>query len=303
MSMNSSIDYKYLPAQLAEQIRSFRITVRRPVHGQREGLHRSPNYGSSVEFAEYREYTPGDPISLIDWAVYARSDRYVIRRFHEETNLRAYVMLDTSRSLSFRDRGPMLKMEYAAHLAAGLMFIFVNQGDSVSLVTFDTKLRNLFEPVGTVEGLRPLLQSLEDMGPTGESNIESAIHEAAEMVPARSLLVIISDLLENTENVMRGIRHLHHNGHNIMVLHVMDKGERHLSFAGVTELQDLETGDRMIVEPDDVQHTYEDAVSRYLATLKAGFSECQADYHLIDTDTPVEQSLYDLQDKARLRGH
>lgn len=300
--MNSSIDYRYLPPQLAEQIRSFRITVQRPVHGQREGLHRSPNYGSSVEFAEYREYTPGDPINLIDWAVYARTDKYVIRRFHEETNLRAYIMLDTSRSLSFKDRGPMSKMEYASYLAAGLMFIFVNQGDTVSLVTFDTKLRTIFEPVGTVEGIRPLLQKLESMGPAGESNIESAIHEAAEMVPPRSLIVIISDLLENTENLMRGIRHLHHNGHNIMVLHVMDKGERNLSFTGVTELRDLETGDRMIVEADEIQHTYDDAVSRYLASLKAGFSECMTDYHLIDTDTPIERSLYDLQDKAMLRG-
>jgi len=300
--MKDPLDYRYLPPRLAEQIRSFRMAVRRPVHGQREGRHRSPHHGSSVEFAEYREYTPGDPIQLLDWAVYARSDRHVIRQYHEATNLRAYVLLDTSRSLLFRDRGPVAKIDYAASLAAGLMFIFVNQGDSVSLMTFDATLQRVFEPVGTVEGLRPLLRALEAIVPAGRGDIEAALHTAAERIPSKSLVIVISDLLDRPDRVMRGIRHLHHNGHNILILQVLDPGELNLSFAGVVELRDLETGGTMVVDADEVRPAYESALARYFSSLKAGFSDCLADYHLMDTDRPVVQALHDLQAGATARG-
>lgn len=299
--MNESRKFKYLPPELAERLRSFRITVRRPVHGRQEGLHRSPNFGASVEFAEYREYSPGDPINLIDWDVYARSDRYVIRQCHEETNLRAYIMLDTSGSLSFRDIGDISKHEYSAFLAAGLMFIFVNQGDSASLLTFDDSIRKFFEPVGTFDGLTPLLGHLEAAEPGRKSDIEAAIHEAAGIIAGKSLVVVVSDLLQDSEAIVRGVRHLHHKGHNIMILHVTDMGERQLCFDGVAELRDLETGDRMVVEVDQIRNTYANAVSRHLAALKAGFSECLVDYHLIDTRSPVDQALYDLQDKGTIR--
>lgn len=283
--------YKYLPANLAERLRGLGITVRRPVEGQMQGLHRSPHHGSSVEFSEYREYTPGDPVDLIDWAVYARSDRYVIRRFHEETNLRAYILLDTSESMAFRDEGPVSKMDYASYLAAGIMYVLVNQGDSAGLVTFDSGMGKVFEPVGTFDGLRPLLLWLEEIDPSGRSDIEEAVHEAAVMLRSRSLVVIISDLLQNPSQVLRGIRHLFHDGHNVMILHVMDPSELRLSFAGTAELRELETGRRMVVEVDEIRDAYGTEVGRYLDELRIGCTECLADYHLIETSNPVEESL------------
>jgi uncharacterized protein (DUF58 family) len=287
--------FRFLPPAFAESLRRVGITVRRPVYGPREGMHRSPNFGSSVEFAEYREYSPGDPTNLIDWSVYARTDRYVVRRFLEETNLRAYILLDTSESLDFRDEGRLTKMEYACFLAAGLMFILVNQADTVALITFDHELRRVFEPVGTFEGLRPMLTHLEEIRPRGLSDIEACLHTAAESVRSKSLVIVISDLLQDGERVMRGVRHLHHDGHNIMVLHVLDHGERRLNFGGVAELRELESGRRMVIEVDEIRAAYEAAVRRHVDDLRIGCTECLADYRLVDTRESVEESLSHLR--------
>ena len=293
--MKQPFAYRYLPAELAERLRNHEITVRRPVHGPLKGQHRSPHFGSSVEFAEYRAYAAGDPINLIDWAVYARSDRYMIRRFHEETNLRAYVMLDTSESLAFQDEGTAPKMEYASFLASGLMYTLVNQGDGVALMTFDDRIRKTYEPVASFEGLRPMLLGIEEVKPSGRSDIEAAIHEASGLIRSRSLVVIVSDLLQDPARVGRGIRHLYHDGHNIMVLHVLDRGEMRLSLGGVAELRELETGRRLVIELDEVREAYGEAVGRYLTELRATCAECLADYHLMDTRVPIEEAFSALQ--------
>ncbi len=283
--------YKYLPAQLADGLNNLNITVRRPVQGRMEGQHRSPNFGSSVEFAEYREYAPGDPTHLIDWFVYARSDRYVVRRFHEETNLRATILLDISASLRFREQGQMTKMDYALFLTAGLMYLIVRQRDSVALMTFDDQIRQVFEPVGAFEGLRPLLLRLEQLQAAKRGNIEAAIHQAADLIKGKSLVVIVSDLLQPPEALLRGIKHLNHDGHNIKVLHVMDAAERLLSYEGVMEFQELETSECMVVEIDEIRQAYRAAVDRFLNRLRLECAECLADYHLLDTRTPVVEAL------------
>ena len=289
--MSSASGYKYLPSELAESLRHFGMTVRRPVQGLQQGLHRSPHFGSSVEFAEYREYTYGDPIALIDWSVYARTDRHMIRRYHEETNLRAYVMLDTSASLGFQDEGHMTKLEYACYLAAGFMYVLTSQGDSVGLMLFDRKLQEVLEPVQSFEGLRPLLLRLETLSASGQGNIEAAIHEATAQLRAKSLVIVISDFLQETEQLNRGLRHLWHDGHNISAVHVLDPGERRLTFGGVASVRDMETGDRMTVEIDEIRHAYHAAVDRYLEALKAACTECMADYRMVDTRTPVDETL------------
>lgn len=286
--------YKYLPSRLAESLRSMGISVRRPVHGVQAGLHRSPHHGASVEFAEYRPYTPGDPTSLIDWPVYARTDRYMIRQCYEETNLRAYIMLDTSESLGFREEGPMTKMEYACFLAAGLMYVLTNQRDHVGLLTFDHRMRKMFAPVVTSEGLRPMLRFLEGIQPSGQSDIEAAIHETAALIAPKSLVILVSDLLQNAETILRGVRHLYHDGHNIAVLHVLDRGERRLSFGGVVELRDMETKARLVVEPDEIKDAYEASVAQHLETLRLGCANCLAAYHFLETTHPLESALSQL---------
>ncbi|MFZ4394311.1 MAG: DUF58 domain-containing protein [Kiritimatiellia bacterium] len=283
--------YKYLPARLAETLKGAGLPVRRPVHGAQIGRHRSPHHGSSVEFAEYRSYSPGDPTSLIDWPVYARTDRYMIRQFYEETNMRGYVLLDISGSLGFRGDGPMSKMDCASYLAAGMLYTLVSQRDFAGMITFDAKMRDIFKPAGSAEGLRPLLLHLEGIAPEGEGDIEAAIHQATAVMKKKSLVVLISDLLQDADRILRGIRHLYHDGHNIVVLHVMDRAERKLSLGDVAELRDLETKSKLVIEVDEIRDAYERAVRHHLEKIRVGCNECLAVYRLVDTADQIETVL------------
>jgi len=287
-----SATYKFLPPELADRLRGLGVSMRRPVEGALQGLHRSPHYGSSVEFADYREYAPGDPPNRIDWAVYARSDRYVIRRYQEETNVRAYILLDTSESMAFRDAGKLSKMDYACYLAASLMFILVSQSDAAGLTLFNDGVQKTLPPVSSMGGLRPMLQALEAAQPTGPSKIEAALHTLAEQVKRRSLIILISDLLQNPADTIRGIQHLQHNKHEVLVLHVLDAAEINLNFGGLNELRELETGARLPVHGDEVRDAYAEEVRKYLEEVRRGCLGSLADYHLVDTRVPVEEMLH-----------
>lgn len=289
--MRANAAYKYLPPELADRLRNLGISVRKPVEGSVQGLHKSPHLGSSVEFAEYRDYVPGDLPDLIDWAVYARSDRFMIRRYREETNVRAYILLDISESLAFKDEGIFPKLDYACFLAAGLMYVLINQSDTVGLMTFDDRILKTFPPVGSFEGLRPLLLHLEEVQPSGRTNIEAALHQAAETIRRRSLIILISDLLQNPADILRGIRHLQHNGHDITVLHTLDPGELRLNFTGHAELRELETREKMVIEADEIKDAYAREVERYLTEIRQGCADCYADYNLVDTRRPVEDTI------------
>jgi uncharacterized protein (DUF58 family) len=257
-----------------------------------QGLHRSPHHGSSVEFADYREYTRGDPPSLIDWAIYARSDRYVIRRYQEETNLRAHLLMDISESMSFRDAGLHSKMDYACFLAAALMLVLVGQSDSAGLTLFNDEIRRTFPPVGSLEGLRPLLLALEEIKPSGRSQIEQALHQTAEKIRRRSLVILLSDLLQEPAGIIRGIQHLRHNKHEVLILQPLDAAELSLNFAGLAELRELETGARLPVEGEEIREAYASEVGKFLEEIRRGCLGSLADYHLIDTRTPVEVTLH-----------
>ncbi len=287
-----SAAYKFLPPELADRLRGLGVTVRRPVEGAMQGLHRSPHHGASVEFSDYREYTRGDPPNRIDWAVYARTDRHVIRRYQEETNLRAYILLDTSESMAFRDAGRRSKMDYACHLAAGLMFVLINQSDAAGLTLFNDEVRKTFPPVASLGGLRPLLLGLEEIKPAGRSQIERALHTLAEQIQRRSLVILISDLLQPPADIIRGIRHLQHNQHEVLVLHVLDAAEMALNFSGFTELRELETGARLPVHADEIREAYAQEVQKYLDELRRGCLGSLADYQFMDTRTPVEEALH-----------
>lgn len=290
--MSGNYEIRFLPPMLADRLRALRLAVRRPVRGTVQGQHRSPNLGASVEFAEYRTYTPGDPIQLLDWAVYARSDRYMIRRHREETNLRAWVLLDVSQSMDFQDQADERKFDYACSLAAALMFVLVNQGDSVGLIPFDCRANRKFGPASTFADLRPILQTLEDLRPTGRTQFESAIHDSAALMPRRGLVLLLSDLLEPPEQIMRGLHLLRHEGHDVTVFQILDPGELHLGEGGVAEYRELETGRRLIVDPDELHDHYSRAVEQHLDRIRQGCSDAQADYRLALTSEPLESVLH-----------
>jgi uncharacterized protein (DUF58 family) len=289
--MPTAETYRYLPAALADRLRSYSLSVRRPAAGRWQGQHRSSRYGASVEFAEYRQYAHGDPVSLIDWDVYARSDRYVIRRYQEETNLEALVLLDTSASLDFRGGGPVPKLEYACRLAAALLYVLVHQGDTAGLACFDRTLHTVHEPAATLGGLRRLLLGLEAVRGGGESDIEACLHAAAERLTRRTLVILLSDLLLEPDALRRGLQHLHHDGHDVTVFHLLDPEETAFGGTGLTELQALESNERLVVDPDELREAYAAEVERYLDEVRAACDEVAADYALTPTATPLEPAL------------
>lgn len=289
--MIESTGYRYLPPRMAERLRGVEIGVRRPMDGSHQGLHRSPAFGSSVEFAEYREYAPGDPVSQIDWPVYARSDRYVIRRFHEDVSIRCYIMLDISGSMKYKQDGPLQKSEYACYLAAGMMYSMVQQGDIVSLITFDNQIRDYYEPSGSFVGLKPMLQGLEKIEPKNKGNIESALHTAAEMIKGKALVVVISDLLEEPESILQGINHLYYDGKEITLFHILDPAEMNMSVKGLADVTSLESKEKVTVDFRRVREVYLEQLRLYLDELRSGFQKIRAEYILTETRTEVYDAI------------
>jgi uncharacterized protein (DUF58 family) len=283
--------FKYLPPRVADQIRGLSLSARRPMQGGIQGLHRSPDFGASVEFAEYRDYIEGDAPNLIDWSVYAKTDRYMIRRFQDETSLRAAVLVDASASLNWKQTGSVTKFEYACSLAAGLMYLLVSQGDAVSLSFFTDRLTQRFSSVASVDALSPVLLEMEKVEPEGAGNIEKALHEAAEVLGQRSLVIVISDLLQPPAQLARGLQHLQHNRHDVTVFHVLDAAEISLPMHGLIELRDLETAEKLLIQADEIRPRYAQAVQGYLGEVSRLCASCGINYFTIETRTSLLEAL------------
>jgi len=276
---------------MAERLRGIEIGVRRPMDGSKQGLHRSPAFGSSVEFAEYREYMPGDPISQIDWPVYARSDRYVIRRFHEDVSIRCYVLLDISGSMGYKGSGTMSKIEYACYLAASMLYVMIQQSDTSSLITFDSRIRSYHEPTGTFTRLKPMLLDLENLK-TGEAgDIEAVLHNAAELIKGRALVMIISDFLQEPEKIIRGINHLYHDGKDVTLFHLMDPTEMNMAISGLLEVVSMEQEGKLIVDFGLIKESYLKQLRLYLDQLRTGCQRIRADYIFADTGMDVYDAI------------
>lgn len=289
--MSESGEYRYLPAHMAERLRGIEIGVRRPMDGSKQGLHRSPSFGSSVEFAEYREYMPGDPISQIDWPVYARSDRYVIRRFHEDVSIRCYVLLDISGSMGYKGSGAMSKIEYASYLAAAMLYVMIQQSDTSSLITFDSEIRSYHEPTGTFTRLKPMLLELENLTLGKAGDIEAVLHNAAELIKGRALVMIISDFLQEPEKIIRGINHLYHDGKDVTLFHLMDPIELNMAISGLLEVVSMEQEGKLIVDFGLIKESYLKQLRIYLDQLRTGCQRIRADYIFADTGMDVYDAV------------
>ncbi len=287
--MNSG--FEFLPSHLADRLHGYTVTARRAMAGGRQGGHRSNRHGASVEFAEYRPYVPGDAPSLIDWSAYARSDRYLVKRFEEETDLTGFVVLDVSQSMAWRGQGPISKLDHARYLASALLFVLSGQGDRAGLVTVCAGLRDRHPAAGSLATLRPLLSAIDAVTPGGQGDLAKSLHEAAAFLPRRSLVFVVSDLLQPSRDVLDGLRRLHHDGHEVRVLHVVDRAELDLPGSGLAQVTDLETGERLEVELDEVREAYRAGVAAWLDELRRGCQGIPADYRLCDTAAPIEDAL------------
>lgn len=275
------------------QLGGVELIARQVVEGFIMGLHRSPHRGFSAEFAELRAYQPGDDLRYIDWRMWARSDRFYVKQFEEETNLRAYLLVDVSASMDWSSHPESLptKFWYAKHLAASLALILLRQGDSVGLSAFHDEIVARVTPRGGQLHWYELLRHLNYLVPQGGTVAHTALTEVAVRLRRRGLVVLLSDLLVDPDTTLTALRFLRHQGHEVLVLHLIDPGERELPHTGNTRFFDPETGDELSVSVADVRAAYRGAVADALSEWERSLKPHGIDYVVVDTDTPLSRAL------------
>jgi len=269
------------------------LIARQVVEGFIMGLHSSPHRGFSAEFAELRAYQPGDDLRYIDWRMWARSDRFYVKQFEEETNLRAYLLVDVSTSMGWSSEPETLptKLWYAKHLAASLALILLRQGDSVGLAAFHDEIVSRVAPRGSQLHWYELLRHLNHLMPEGSTSAHTALREIAVRLRRRGLVVLLSDLLVDPETTLTALHFLRHRGHEVLVLHLIDPGERELPHTGDTRFFDPETDDELSVNVADVRAAYRGAVADALGEWERSLKPHGIDYVVVDTDAPLSRAL------------
>ncbi len=267
------------------------VVARSVVEGFAAGLHRSPYKGLAVEFAEHRIYVPGDDLRRIDWRVYAKSDRYYVRLYEEETNLRAYLLLDGSGSMGYSS-GRISKFRYARLLAAALSYLMLRQTDSVGLVTFDTKVRRYIPPRSVPTHLRRILDELGEVSPSGETSLAEVLHALAERFKRRGLIIVLSDLFDDPKKILSALAHFRHKKHEVVVFQVLDRAEVEFPFSGYMKFRSLETRSKEVhVEPQRLRRAYLERCEAHASEIARGCRDNRIDFVRMLTAPPYEKSL------------
>lgn len=267
------------------------FSARQPMLGSVTGLHRSAARGSSVEFAEYRKYVPGDDPRFIDWRVFGRTDRFYMKEFEADTNLRCYLVVDTSASMKFVASNGSTRFDFAQQLAGTMAHILCHQGDAVGLCLFADKALQELKPKHTTTHLRSIFDTLSAAKPQGESNIVQTLHEFAERIQKRSLVIIISDFLAEPTGLLECFKHLKFHKHDVAAFHLLDRQEFDFDFSRPIRFVDLETGADLITDPTVLREAYRQGVNEYLETLQHGCRGFDVDYHMTYLDSNPEELL------------
>jgi len=283
------------------KIKSMELRAKVVVEGFWKGIHRSPYHGFSVEFTEYRQYTFGDDPRYIDWRVYARSDRFFIKKFEDETNLRCHLLIDHSRSMSYGSGG-YTKSQYAGTLAATLAYFLFTQGDAVGLATFDDRIRQYMPPRNRTGYLRRLMLALEADPEGSATDLGPPLQRIAQMLSKRGLIVLVSDLLTSIDRLEPDLGYLCAGGHDVVLFHILDPAELSFDFDSPALFRDVETGRNMYVDPLDAQVSYRRMLDKHLAKAESTCRNLGIDYHLFATDRAFDLALLDfLQDRMHGR--
>ena len=278
------------PAVLA-RLSNLHLKARWVVEGVMAGLHRSRAKGFSVEFEQHREYAPGDEIRRIDWKALGKLDRYFIKEYEDESNLKTHLLLDVSGSMDYAS-GEITKFQYACILVASLAYLILRQQDAAGLTTFSDRIDSQLPPKATRGYMVELLQRLEAETTRGETDVGRILREVAGGIRRRGLVVLVSDLLDDAESVLQGLRLFRYKGNDVLVFHVLDETELTLPFSGNTRFEDIEDpGLRVTADPKAIQAEYRRVMENHIDTLRSGCHEYAIDYQLVSTATPLDQAL------------
>ncbi|MFN3167729.1 MAG: DUF58 domain-containing protein [Phycisphaeraceae bacterium] len=285
---------KLLDPDVLTRITPLGFKAARVVEGSITGLHRSPMHGVSPEFAEHREYSPGDDVKNLDWKVWAKSDRYVIKRYEEESNLRCTILLDASRSMQYAGKEAQQgrsKFETASTIAACFMQLLMKQRDAVGLITIDTKPRTVLQPKATSRHAAQVLDTLESTRPGGETDLGPVIVRAADQLKRRGMILVLSDLLCDLDTLYESLGKLQHNGHEVVVLHILDGEEIDLPFNDSIIFKDIEGSEEVFGEPWAFRKAYQAAMKAFIDTVTKRCAFAGIDHVLIRTDQDLGQTL------------
>ncbi len=283
---------KYLSPEVVSKLSNMELRARLVVEGFITGLHKSPYHGFSVEFAEHRQYMPGDDLKHIDWKVLGRTDRYYIKQYEEETNLKCYLILDASRSMDYASGGRIRKREYASYLAAALGYLMVKQQDAVGLTVYDEKVRTYLPPHATHSYLKLILKELEALKSGTKTGTARSLNEIAERVKRRGLVVVLSDLFDDSVEVMMAFKHFRHRKHEVIVMQILDPLERSFAFGTDAVFRDMETREELMTQPWHIMKSYQTEMQRFIERYKKECREHRIDFVPLDTSIPFDVALF-----------
>ena len=291
---------RYFDPEGLARVGNMELVARQVVEGFLTGRHRSPYHGFSIEYLDHRPYTPGDDLRTIDWKILARTDKYHVKLFEDETNLRAHLLLDCSKSMSFKS-GELSKLGYGSYLAAALAYLMLHQNDAVGLVLFDTQIRQYLPPKARPTQFRRILDLLDHSYSREDTDVAAVLHDVAERIPRRGLILLISDLIDDEQKLANGLQHFRHNNHEVIVFHVMDDAELTFPYDRLTRFKDMEGVGRIVANPKSLRQRYLMRINTFLDTLKTICFERNISYNLANTREPYDQFLAAyLEKRARL---
>ena len=297
-----SQDYrKYLNPSVISKLNSLELRARLVVEGFMVGLHKSPYHGFSVEFSEHRPYMQGDSLKDIDWKVYGKTERFFIKQYEEETNLKSYILLDTSRSMSYASEGNVSKLEYASTLVAGLSYLMFRQQDAVGLSLYSEKINKYLPPKASKAYLQQILKGLSDSKASDKTNTASSLHSIAEKIKRRGLVIIVSDLFDDITSVLTALKHFRYKKNEVIVFQILDPQERNFAFGTDAIFKDMETEDEITTQPYQIQKAYKEAMSEFVGKIKAECLNSNIEYNLIETSMPFDKALFSyIQKRSKL---
>ncbi|MBU1106021.1 MAG: DUF58 domain-containing protein [Candidatus Riflebacteria bacterium] len=282
---------RFLDPKLLASLSAMEIRAHTVVEGMVEGLHKSPFKGFNVEFSEYRQYVPGDPLRDIDWKVYGRTDKFYIKEHEEETNLSGYLVMDTSGSMSYKGQGSMSKIDYASTLAASLAYLMLKQQDSVGLVTFANGLRKMIRPRTGMAHLKAVCNELESTAVSETTNIGASLDLVGQTMKKRGIFILFSDLMDNADVIIKKLRQLRTRRHEIVLYHVLDRDEISFPFDDTTIFHDLEDESEIVTDAFQLRSEYLKRVRQLMNTFKSALRKSGIDYLVADTSMPLENNL------------
>ena len=279
-----------LTPEIISRLNNLSLKARFVVEGFIVGLHKSPYHGFSVEFSEHRAYGIGDEIRHVDWKLWGKTDRYFIKQFEEETNLKSYLLLDQSLSMTYKSEN-VSKLEYAQILASSLGYLMLKQQDAVGLTLFDNQIRTSIPARSKRSHLNVILTTMQNIEPGPETQIAPVLHQTAETIKKRGLIILISDLFDSPEEVLSGLNHFRYKGHEVVVFHILDPQELKLDFPQRTRFRDMESGEEMITEPWHIQMDYQNKMKKFCNYYKIQCRQNNIDYVRITTDASLDLAL------------